>query len=163
MSLQLTPQEIAWLDQEHRRVTETIRRYGVAAEYVIGDPDRREPSFAYSIGLFGLGHPEVLVFGLNDGNAGALINDVAARVRSGSDLTAGEVLSFPDWPHRVSVAEVPNPGEVLFSANSYYDRPPFASVPAFQLIYDDTSGRFPWDEGYSRPRWLQPEPGSFRA
>ncbi|WP_424449577.1 DUF4262 domain-containing protein [Microbacterium arborescens] len=163
MSDQLTPQEIAWLDQEHRRVTETIRRYGVAAEYVIGDARHEQPSFAYSIGLFGLGHPEVLVFGLDDGNAGAVINDVAARVRGGSDLTVGEVLSFPGWAHRVSVAHVPNPGEVLFSANSYYDRPPFASVPAVQLIYDDVHGRFPWDDGYSRPRWLQPEPGSFRA
>ncbi len=163
MSDQLTPQEIAWLDQEHRRTTETIRRYGVAGEYVIGDESERRPSFAYSIGLFGLGHPEVLLFGLSDANAGAVINSVAERVRSGADLTVGEVVSFDDWAHRVTVEDVPNPGEILFSANGYYDRPPFASVPALQLTYDDIQGRFPWEAGYSRPQWLQPRPGAFRA
>ncbi|WP_366917470.1 DUF4262 domain-containing protein [Microbacterium thalli] len=76
------PQEIARLHQERRRVAETIRRCGIAAENVIGDPERREPSFASSIGLFGLGRPEVLVSGLSDGNAGALITDVVAHVRA---------------------------------------------------------------------------------
>ncbi len=163
MTFQLTPQEIAWLDQEHRRTADTIRRHGVAIEYVIGDEARRSPSLAYTVGLFGLGHPEVVVFGLSDGNAGAVLNDVATRVRGGHDLTVGEVVAFTDWPHRVTVEAVPNPGEVVFSANGFYERPPFASVPALQLTYDDKGGRFPWEAGYARPQWLQPRPGEFRA
>lgn len=163
MSYQLTPQEIAWLDQEHRRTADTIRQHGVAIEFVFGDAARRQPSFAYSIGLFGLGHPEVIVFGLSDRKAGAFINEVARRVRGGSDLVIGEIAEFAAWPHRVLVEEVPNPGEILFSANGFYDRPPFASVPALQLTYDDVDGRFPGQQGYRRPEWLQPRPGAFRA
>jgi len=37
-----------------------------------------------------------------------------------------------------------------------------ASVPVLQLSYDDTAGRFPWEEGYATPE-MQPRPGTFRA
>ncbi len=163
MSHRLTPQEIAWLDQERRRTADTVRRHGIAIEFVWGDNGQRRPSFAYSIGLHGIGHPEVLVVGLSPHDAGPVINTVAERVRAGHVLTVGEVVAFDDWAHRVTVEEVPNPGEILFSANGHYRLPPFASVPAFQLTYDDLEGRFPWDEGYSRPSWLQPRPEGFRA
>ena len=48
---------LAWLDQEDRYVTETIRKHGCYLEY--GSGDGRDPSFAYTVGLFGLGHPEL--------------------------------------------------------------------------------------------------------
>ncbi len=73
-----------------------------------------------------------------------------------------QVVEFEDWPHRVVPETVPNPGEIVFGANSFYDRPPAASVPVLQLTYDDTGGRFPWDEGHLPPD-LQPRPGSFQA
>jgi len=31
-----------------------------------------------------------------------------------------------------------------------------------QLSYDDTNGKFPWDEGHEAPD-LQPRPGTFQA
>lgn len=58
--------------------------------------------------------------------------------------------------------EVPNPGEIVFSANRFYERPAGYSVPALQVGYDDDNGRFPWDPGFSHPE-LQPRPGTFRA
>jgi hypothetical protein len=39
-----------------------IQRFGHSVEYVIGTKER-QPSFAYTIGLFAYGHPELLVFG----------------------------------------------------------------------------------------------------
>jgi hypothetical protein len=60
------------------------------------------------------------------------------------------------------VEEVPNPGEIVFTANRHYQRPPEFSVSVFQLSYDDTSGRFPWEPDYAAPE-MQPRPGTFRA
>jgi hypothetical protein len=57
----------------------------------------------------------------------------------------GQPLTFERWPHRIVVEAVPNPGEIVFAANRHYQRPDEASVPVYQLSYDDTAGRFPWD------------------
>jgi hypothetical protein len=70
------------------------------------------------------------------------------------------MVTFDDNSCRIVPEPVPNPGEILFTANSYYDRPPLASVPALQLSYTD--GRFPWERDYAAP-WMQPRPGTFDA
>ena len=85
------------------------------------------------------------------------------RVRAGRDLVPGELLEFEGWSHRATVEEVPNPGEIAFAANRFYQRPDEASVPLFQLTYDDREGRFPWEDGYANAVWIQPRPGSFTA
>lgn len=159
----LSPHEVAWLDQEHSRTARMIREHGVALTYVGGDLAAHQTSFAYTVGLYGIGHPELLVLGSDTGTASGLLNDVAGRVRLGESLVPGEILEFTEWPHRVLVEEVPNPGDILFAANGFYDRPDSASVPALQLTYDDRAGRFPTDKGYDIPPWVQPRPGEFSA
>ncbi|GAA5198809.1 DUF4262 domain-containing protein [Microbacterium jejuense] len=163
MTTALTPSSLGWLDQEDRRTAQTIRAHGTSNEYVFGDLQKREAPYAYTIGLFGLGHPELLVFGLDPRTSALLLDDVSARVRAGEDLRAGQILAFAGWRHRVAVEVVPNPGEIVFAANSYYERADLHSVPVFQLTYDDRDGRFPWDDGYDTAAWLQPRPGTFRA
>lgn len=163
MTIAPDPSVLAWLDQEDTRTAQTIREHGTSNEYVIGDMQRHQTPFCYTIGLFGLGHPELLVFGLDFRTAGLLLNDVAARVRGGDDLVPGQLLTFDGWRHRVTVEEVPNPGEIAFAANRYYRRPSEASVPVLQLTYDDRAGRFPWEDGYSTAAWIQPRPGAFHA
>lgn len=163
MTIALTPSSPARLDEEDRRTAQTIRARGTRNEYVFGDMPKREAPFAYTIGLFGMGHPELLVFGLDPRTSSLLLDDVAARVRAGEDLRAGQVLSFAGWRHRVAVEVVPNPGEIVFAANRYYDRTDEHSVPVLQLTYDDRDGRFPWEDGYDTAAWLQPRPGAFRA
>jgi hypothetical protein len=61
------------------------------------------------------------------------------------------------------VEALPNPGEVVFSANRFYERPDEFSVPAFQLTWADAAGRFPWDAGYSCGPDVQPRPGTWQA
>lgn len=156
----------AWLDQEDRHVAETIRRHGCHITAVIGCTCGRcddGPSFAYTTGLFGLGHPELLTFGLNQQTTSGLLNELYRQVKSGSDLVPGQLLTFPDWPHRIVVEHVPNPGEIVFTANRHYDRPREASVPVLQLTWDDVGRCFPWDDGYRVPATVQPRPGTFRA
>jgi hypothetical protein len=61
-----------WLEQEDAYVSTTIRKHGWCIQYVGGDSCSRPgcecgpddgPPFAYTIGLFGLGHPELLILG----------------------------------------------------------------------------------------------------
>jgi hypothetical protein len=153
----------AWLDQQAQLVGQHIRESGVHLEYVIGDFEAARTSLCYTIGLFGVGHPELLVTGLNMHNAQGLLNDLARQVYEGRQLVPGEVVAFEHWQHRVFVEESPNPGEIVFAANLHYQRPAEYSVPVLQLTTDDILGNFPWDPGYSVDAWRQPRPGTFDA
>jgi hypothetical protein len=84
------------------------------------------PAFAYTVGLFGLGHPELVVLSVDTGTAGGLLNHLGERIRAGDNLVPGSLLTFDEWPDRVTVEELPNPGETLLSANRHYQRPPEA-------------------------------------
>ena len=153
----------AWLDQEDSRVAQTVRRYGWSIEYLTAEPAEQLTSIAYTIGLFGMGHPELVVLGADTGTAGGVLNEVGQRIKDGENLLPGQLLTFEGWPHRITVEEIPNPGEILFAANRHYARPAEVSVPALQLTYDDRSGRFPWQEGYAVAEWIQPRPGRYTA
>src|SRR5690606_34913992 len=136
----------AWLDQEDARVADVIRRHGWYIQYVGGGMcsrpgcdggDDEGPAFAYTVGLFGLGHPELLIFGVYPEDALAVLNDLGEQVMAGANLLPGQLLTFDQWPHRVVPEEVPNPGDIVFTANRFYQRPDEASVPVLQLSYDD--------------------------
>jgi hypothetical protein len=165
-------QASAWLDQQDSDAAAKIRKYGWLIEYVGsgccdapgcdgGDPSDGPP-FAYTVGLFGLGHPELLIFGAPVDTAMGVLNELGNRVRDGQDFLPGQLLTFDEWPHRIVVEAVPNPGEIVFAANRHYARPSDASVPVYQLSYDDKAGRFPWEADYFAPA-MQPRPGKFRA
>ena len=156
----------AWLDQEDSRMKDMVRQHGWAIEYIGGgactvpgcESCDDEVAFAYTVGLFGLDHPELLVFGLGMEEAGALLNGLATRVLAGEDIIPGQLISFDGWPQRLVAETVPNPGEIVFSANRFYQRPDEFSVPVLQITYDDAGG--PRGEGNKS---TQPRPGTFRA
>src|SRR5438477_6580242 len=153
----------AWLDQEDARVAQVIRKHGQFIQLVVGGPGSVPPEFAYTVGLFGLGHPELVILTVGADTAMGVLNTLGARIRCGANLVPGEMLTFDEWPHRIVVQELPNPGEILFAANRHYQRPAEASVPAYQLTYDDKWGRFPWDDGYANSPEVQPRPGTWTA
>ena len=161
----------AWLDQEDTRVAQTIRRQGWFIQYVLscrrttpgdGGGDHEGPPFAYTVGLFGMGHPELLIVGVPPVTAASVLNTIGDRVRAGADIVPGELMTSDDWQRRIIAEQVPNPGDIAFAANRHYWRPPEFSVPLLQLSYDDETGRFPWEPGYAEPE-TQLRPGSFRA
>ncbi|WP_413785731.1 DUF4262 domain-containing protein [Intrasporangium zincisolvens] len=87
-----------WLDQEDRRVSEYIRRYGCSLEHVMPcDGEGISTSFCYTIGLFGLGHPELLVFGLDQASASGFSEPPVQHGRQGPRPRArrGAELSGP--------------------------------------------------------------------
>lgn len=161
----------AWLDQDDALVATIIRKHGWFIQYVAGGTcetpgcncaEYATPPFAYTVGLFGLAHPELIILGVPQGTASGVLNTLGKRIRNGEPLMPGQLVEFDEWPHRIIPEEVPNPGEIAFAANRFYQRPDEASVPMLQLSYDDTQGRFPWEEGHLRPD-LQPRPGTYTA
>jgi hypothetical protein len=92
-----------------------------------------------------------------------VLNDLGGRIRRCANLGHGELVTFPEWPHRIVCEHVPNPGDIVFGANRHYQRPRWMSVPVLQLTYDDLGGRFPWDVGYANRPEIQPRPGTFKA
>jgi len=145
----------SWLAHEDARADAVTARHGWMVQAVFASGPRR-PDLAYTVGLWSLDHPELVVFGLPVDTAHPMLNDLGERVRAGARLDAGDVLSFADWPHRVQLLAVPHPERVLFQATRTYGGP----VPALQAVWDDAGGRFPWEAGHTAPRWLQPMPGT---
>ncbi len=159
----LDPQTTAWLDQEDAHLARTIRQHRWAVQYVGSGEEDDEPSFGYTIGLFGLGHPELVVVGLGGDSTHAMLDRVAGLVADGRDLVPGEQLTWADRDTGLVVEVLPNPGEVVLGANRFYQRPPEYSVPAFQLAWSHADGHFPWEDGYPCGPECQPRPGTWRA
>jgi Domain of unknown function (DUF4262) len=157
------PQTTAWLDQEDAHLAQVIRAHRWAVQYVGEGKEPGEPAFGYTIGLFGLGHPELVVVGLGADTTHGILGRVAGMVADGRDLVLGELLQWPDWGGRLVVEELPNPGEVVLGANRFYQRPAEYSVPAYQLTWAHADGTFPWDEDYPCGLECQPRPGTWQA
>ncbi|NEK59209.1 DUF4262 domain-containing protein [Geodermatophilus sabuli] len=157
------PQTIAWLDQEDAHLATVVRECRWAVQYVGPGDETHEPAFGYTVGLFGLGHPELVVAGLGPERTHGLIGEVAAMVTAGRALVPGEPVSCDGWPGPVCVETCPNPGEVLFAANRFYRRPAEYSVPAYQLTWPHRDGSYPWDAGHPCGPACQPRPGTWRA
>ena len=160
-----------FLDQEDARIADLIRRHGWAIQAIdtgtctapgCGCPETDGPAFAYTVGLFGLGHPELLIFGLPASTAAHVLNQLGTRIRAGNTVVPGVEVAVADFPSQIIPEEVPNSGDIVFSANRFYQRPPEASVPVLQLTYKDSAGRFPWEPGFNGSGH-QPRPGSFLA
>jgi hypothetical protein len=157
------PQTTAWLDQEDTRLAQTVRAHRVAVQYVMRGEESDEPAFGYTVGLFGVGHPELVAVGLDHETACGLLNRVADMVFDGRDLVPGEVITDDDGVDVLTVEVLPNPAEVVFAANRFYQRPDEFSVPAYQLTWALDGGVFPWDPRYPCGPECQPRPGTWRA
>ena len=132
-------------------------------QYVGEGEEPGEPAFGYTIGLYGLGHPELVVVGLRADGAHGILGRVAGLVADGRDLLVGELLTWPDWEGQLVVEQLPNPGDVVLAANRFYERPAECSLPAYQLAWPDRNGFFPGEEGYGCGPECQPRPGTWRA
>jgi hypothetical protein len=58
------PQMTAWLDQEDAHLARLIRSHRCSVQYVDAGDEPGEPPFGYTVGLLGLGHPELVLAGL---------------------------------------------------------------------------------------------------
>ena len=157
------PQTLAWLDQEDAHLAQTIRAHRWVVQYIGEGEKPGEPAFAYTVGLNGLRHPELVVVGLGPDSAHGILGRAAGMVGAGRDLVVGELLTWPDQEGGLIVERLPNPGEVVLAANRFYERPAEYSVPAYQLTWPHRDGTFPWEDGYPCGPECQPRPGTWRS
>jgi len=105
----LDPRTTAWLDQEDAHLARVIRQHRWAVQYVDPGEEDDEPSFGYTIGLFGLGHPELVLVGLGADTTHGVLQRAAEEVAAGRDLVPGEVLGWDDGAGRLCVQARPTP------------------------------------------------------
>ncbi|RIQ11667.1 DUF4262 domain-containing protein [Jiangella rhizosphaerae] len=148
-------QQQQWQDQEDAWMRDTVRRHGWAVQYAAG-----APPFAYTVGLYGLGHAELLVYGLDLQASAWVLNQLGDKIRDGERFGPGRPLRLAGWAHRLQLFPFHDGDDppVLGSAQRFYGRDAADPVPALQLIWDDAAGRFPWEDGYELPAGLQPAP-----
>jgi hypothetical protein len=138
------------------RIQENIDAYGW--HVVIVPEDDEGPGFAYSIGLYrSLGHPEVIIFGLEVDTLHRAVNNVGAEVCQGRRFGEGDtsVEIFEGCPVAFRAVSAEHYEEYLGQAVRYYGGKEF---PALQCFWPDREGRFPWQVGYSYgPEEPQPQ------
>ena len=106
--MSLDPQITAFLDQEDAHLAAVLREHRWAVQWVGPGAESGQPPFAYTIGLFGLGHPELVVSGVGPAVARGMLNWAAALVVAGRDLVPGEELSR-ETGGRLVVEVLPQP------------------------------------------------------
>ncbi|HYT10357.1 MAG TPA: DUF4262 domain-containing protein [Mycobacteriales bacterium] len=132
---------------DHVRKLITAHRWAVQGV----ERDRWRPSWAYTVGLTPLGHPEIVVTGMPLQPAADLLNDAAAHaVREGLP-EAGEQIPLRGGP-LAEIVELAHPEVHLEVAVALYG----SDVRALQLVRADERGRFPWEPGHRAGRGGQP-------
>ncbi len=144
-------------DDHDRKLLDDVRKYGC---HIVGVfPDDHGPGFCFSIGLYlNCLHPEIIVTGLRDHQAAAIINDIASRARKDHLFRDGDTslelaVDLPVTFREVDLDFYP---DYLGYAMWFYSSLP-RPFPCLQLVWPDPQGRFPWEPGFEeRFRALQP-------
>lgn len=156
-----------WRDELMFQVHTTIEGHGFFIQYVMGE--RCDPSWGYTIGFLAHGHPEVVVFGLDDVSTAGALHHLYKEVvdRRHRPVGADEEQDLAGLPMRllrVPDAHWSDASDRLCTAVEYYRA--FGWDPeqlsALQLVWATPSGEFPWElECSERFRHLQPilDPG----
>jgi hypothetical protein len=148
-------------DEIDLRVRADIERHGW--HVVIVPPEGDSPGWAHTIGLFArYQHPELLVFGSEPRQLGALLNALGERVRGGRRFAAGEDAEGILAGLLFALREVAPRWVGVFLGNAawHYQREDF---PVLQGFWPDRAGRFPWDPDCApevaaeQPRLAHPE------
>lgn len=118
-----------------------------------GDPG---PSFAYTVGLSAKQLPELAIYGLPAQVAHPVLNEVARRmVASGAALQSGERIEG------VLVGDVPLVAVTMTDATDlHHVRELYGAVAAaVQVVWPDSVGILPWEEGSQVTELVQPVRG----
>lgn len=128
-----------------------IGEHGWAVRRVGADRESGQAAFSYTVGLTGLGHPEVVITGMPFTHAQTFLNNIGDDVRTGTRFEPGlvtEDLTGPGAPVRFLAVE---DTRGLLAVKQVYGH-----VQAVQIVWPDSAGRLPWLEGYNNPPGAQP-------
>jgi hypothetical protein len=129
-----------------------IEEHGWAVHNVMAGPEEGDDvESSYTVGLTALRHPEVIILGMPAEHASAFLNLIGDEVRRGGRFGHGTVtgqFTSEDAPVVFIRAEVI---ERLTAVTEVYGR-----VDALQMVWPDSTGRLPWQDGYRNPPESQP-------
>lgn len=141
------------MTEMEEKIVSCVEQYGC---FVMGvfDPEHEIPDFAYSIGFpMSLDQGDVIISGLELQMMKRILNDTYLLCRDGFELSdfarTDQLFSSFDCVVR-SVAEGRLADEFFNSARWYSEQ--VAKLPfeqAFQLVWPDKAGIFPWEDGFS--------------
>lgn len=138
-----------------QNMIDTIHLYGIS---LTGVPDA-EPPFVYSAGRTLLDLPELYMTGYAriDQLAGTINRVHAAQIDDGIHIHEGDRLDgmFPGTDFPLAITQVdPSRSGMTQTLELFRDLP--TVVRAWQLVWPDNDGRFPWDDGYDPVKFEQP-------
>nr|WP_167108288.1 DUF4262 domain-containing protein [Mycobacterium sp. DL592] len=126
-----------------------IDKRGWAVQYV---EDPKMP-FAYTAGMTAYGLPELLMTNVSPARAARTLNGSAQRQLDGLELSPGLQFVLPGGP-LAEVVEVDHPDVHLPAAVAI-----FGPIRAFQLVWADGRGRWPWAADFCDQQSRQPVVG----
>lgn len=126
-----------------------IDKRGWAVQYV---EDPRMP-FAYTAGMTAYGLPELLMTNVSPARAARVLNGSAQWLLDGMTLSAGQQVRLPGGP-LAEVVEVDHPDVHLPVAVAIH-----GPLRAFQLVWADGRGRWPWSADFCDQESRQPVVG----
>jgi hypothetical protein len=133
-----------------RDLRRVVDRFGWAVLHGGGSsPD--DPRYSYTVGLSAWQHPEVIVVGLPFQAGETYLNLVGEAVRAGARFAPGAATT--------ALTDADSP--VVFLQVTEAERMALAeqfdgSVEALQLVWPDSTGLLPWQEGHRNPPGAQP-------
>lgn len=129
----------------HDKVDDNIKKYGYHVTFVFADST---PSFCYSTGIYKtFGIPEIFISSLPQNLSHGLVESYVNKFKNTDSIPVDKRIDdltdrFPIYLIDVSTDKLT--GYVL-SSFRFYKNEDFKYV---QLVYPDTEGHFPNDEGY---------------
>ena len=143
------------LDPHERKCVQDVEEHGLHVLNVL--PGQDTPGWSYSVGLWrSYGHPEVVVFGLDDRVGHLLLNTIAGEIRAGRPFRAdGEYDSVLEG-YRCAFKPVATVwyGPFFGWASWFYRGDDY---PVLQCVWPDKEHHWPWELAF-REKWLWSQP-----
>jgi Domain of unknown function (DUF4262) len=139
------------LDEYLEHILGLINEHGWAVQHVGGGDLPGEVPFSYTVGLTAFGHPEFVLQGMPHLPAQRLLNILGSEVRNGHRYREDSLTSDPTAIGApVALISVLDTSELAVAIQLY------GEVEALQVIWPDSKGRLPWDNGYANSPDIQP-------
>jgi hypothetical protein len=136
-------------EQVRRDLQRVIDRFGWAVLHGGGNPG--DPRYSSTVGLTALGHPEVIVVGLPFEAGEKYLNLVGEAVRAGARFAPGAATTaLTDARSPVVFLQVEDDPRTTVAEQFY------GSIEVLQLVWPDSTGKLPWEEGHRNPPSAQP-------
>jgi hypothetical protein len=143
-------------EQVRRDLQRVIDRFGWAVLHGGGNPG--DPRYSTTVGLTAFGHPEVIVLGLPFEAGEKYLNLVGEAVRGGARFTPGvTTTALTDETSPVVFLQVDDDPRTSVAEQFH------GSIEVLQLVWPDSTGKLPWEEGHRNPPGSQPLLGPLPA